>query len=81
MLICDVGHCIEVYAGFAGQGGNYTQFPDRQGFRIDMQELRDEKIRERLRHIWQKPEQLDPARHRARDARHHTAARRCIESA
>ncbi len=69
VLICDVGHCIEVYADFTGQGRNYVQFPDRQGFRIYMQELRDEKIRERLRHIWQKPEQLDPTRHRAKVTR------------
>ena len=69
VLICDVGHCIEVYADFNGQGRNYAQFPDRQGFRIYMQELRDEKIRERLRLIWQKPEQLDPARHRAKVTR------------
>lgn len=32
ILVCDVGHCIEVYADFSGQGKNYTQFPDRQGF-------------------------------------------------
>ena len=30
ILVCDVGHCIEVYADFSGQGKNYTQFPDRQ---------------------------------------------------
>ncbi len=69
VLVCDVGHCIEVYADFTGQGRNYSQFPDRQGFRIYMHELRDEKIRERLRLIWQKPEQLDPARHRAKVTR------------
>jgi hypothetical protein len=34
ILVCDVGHCIEVYADFSGQGKNYTQFPDRQTFRI-----------------------------------------------
>jgi hypothetical protein len=27
ILVCDVGHCIEVYADFSGQGKNYTQFP------------------------------------------------------
>ncbi len=69
VLICDVGHCIEVYADFNGQGRDYAQFPDRQGFRIYMQELREEKIRERLRLIWQKPEQLDPSRHRAKVTR------------
>ena len=33
-------HCIEVYADFSGQGKNYAQFPDRQRFRIYMQDLR-----------------------------------------
>ena len=40
VLVCDVGHCIEVYADFSGQGKNYTQFPDRQGFRIYLEDLR-----------------------------------------
>ena len=69
VLVCDVGHCIEVYADFVGQGKGYSQFPDRQGFRIYMQDLRDEKIRQRLRSIWQNPTELDPARHRARVTR------------
>ena len=48
VLVCDVGHCIEVYADFSGQGKNYTQFPDRQGFRIFLEDLRKPDIRERL---------------------------------
>lgn len=42
ILVCDVGHCIEVYADFSGQGKNYTQFPDRQGFRVYLEDLRSE---------------------------------------
>ena len=34
LLIVDVGHVIEVYADFSGQGKNYAHFPDRQNFRI-----------------------------------------------
>src|SRR4051812_26757737 len=49
VLVADVGHCIEVYADFSGQGKNYTQFPDRQGFRIFMEDLRQDDVRERLR--------------------------------
>ena len=30
-------------------GKSYSQFPDAQGFRILLDDLRDEKIRERLR--------------------------------
>lgn len=45
LIVCDIGHCFELYADFSGQGKNYAQFPDRQGFRIYLEELRDEKIR------------------------------------
>jgi hypothetical protein len=69
ILVCDVGHCIEVYADFTGQGKNYAQFPDRQGFRIYLEDLRDEKVRDRLRLIWSDPHSLDPSRHAARVTR------------
>jgi hypothetical protein len=65
ILVCDVGHCIEVYADFSGQGKNYAQFPDRQGFRIFLEDLRDAKVRERLAAIWSDPLSLDPARRSA----------------
>ena len=38
LIVCDVGHCFEIYADFTGQGKNYTQFPDRQGFRMYLEE-------------------------------------------
>ena len=69
ILVCDVGHCIEVYADFTGQGKNYRQFPDRNGYRIYMDDLRDGKIRERLRLIWQAPQKLDPAKRSAKVTR------------
>lgn len=69
ILICDVGHCIEVYADFSGQGKNYTQFPDRQTFRIYLEDLRDPTIRERLRRIWEEPLTLDPAQTSAKVTR------------
>jgi hypothetical protein len=62
ILVCDVGHCIEVYADFSGQGKNYAQFPDRQGFRVYLEDLRDAAVRERLVKIWTDPHALDPAR-------------------
>ena len=34
IIVCDVGHCFELYADFTGKGRNYAQFPDRQCFRI-----------------------------------------------
>jgi hypothetical protein len=67
--VCDVGHCIGVYADFSGQGKNYAQFPDRKGFRIYLEDLRDANIRERLVTIWTDPHALDPARASAQATR------------
>ncbi|WP_298259466.1 DNA methyltransferase [Bradyrhizobium sp.] len=69
ILVCDVGHCIEVYADFSGQGKNYTQFPDRQTFRIYLEDLRSEVVRDRLRKIWLDPTSLDPAQASAKVTR------------
>ncbi|HRO15345.1 MAG TPA: class I SAM-dependent DNA methyltransferase, partial [Paracoccus sp. (in: a-proteobacteria)] len=62
LLIVDVGHVIEVYADFSGQGQGYTQFPDGNRYRITMDDLRDPATRDRLRLIWTDPQALDPAR-------------------
>ena len=61
LLVVDVGHVLEVYANFQRQGLNYTQFPDRRGFRIAMDDLRDEAVRGRLGTIWLDPMSLDPS--------------------
>lgn len=65
ILVCDVGHAIEVFADFSGQGRNYRQFPDRAGFRIYLDDLTRPDIQERLRAIWTDPHALDPAKHAA----------------
>ena len=69
ILVCDVGHVIETYADFSGQGKNYAQFPDRQSFRVHLEDLRRPEIRQRLADIWTNPLHLDPARHTARVTR------------
>lgn len=69
VLVCDVGHVIEVFADFTGQGKNYAQFPDRQGFRIYLEDLRQPAVRDRLRAIWTAPQSLDPARQAAKVTR------------
>jgi hypothetical protein len=69
LIVCDVGHCFEIYADFTGQGKNYAQFPDRQGFRIYLEELRQAEIRERLRLIWLDPQKLDPTKIAAKATR------------
>jgi hypothetical protein len=60
LLVVDVGHVIEVYADFSGQGKNYAHFPDRQTYRIYMDDLRDPRVQARLRAIWTDPHSLDP---------------------
>jgi len=65
ILVVDVGHVIDVYADFSGQGKNYAQFPDRDGYSIPLEGLRDQTIRDRLRAIWCAPHSLDPAKRSA----------------
>lgn len=62
LLVVDVGHVIEVYADFSGQGKNYAHFPDRQSYRIGMDDLYNAKVQARLRAIWTAPLSLDPTR-------------------
>jgi hypothetical protein len=69
ILVCDVGHCFEVYANFRRDGKAYDQFPDRRTFRIYLEDLRRPDIQERLRAIWRDPESLDPGRRSAKVTR------------
>ena len=69
LIICDVGHCFELYADFTGQGKNYVQFPDRQRYRVYLDDLREPEVRRRMAAIWQQPLALDPTRHAARVTR------------
>jgi len=69
IIVCDVGHVLELYADFSGTGRNYSQFPDRQSFRIYMDDLRDDAVRARLAAIWTDPGSLDPTRHSAKVTR------------
>jgi hypothetical protein len=65
VLVCDVGHAFEVFADFSGQGKNYRQFPDRGGFRIYLDDLRDEGVRKRLQAIWLDPHSCPSSEHLA----------------
>ena len=62
LLIVDVGHSIEVYADFTQAGRAYQAFPDPRSFRLRLDDLRDDKVRDRLRRIWLDPLSLDPAK-------------------
>lgn len=65
IIICDVGHVLEIWSNFAGDGKAYTQFPDRSGYRVSLDDLLKPETRERLRTIWTDPFSLDPARRSA----------------
>jgi SAM-dependent methyltransferase len=69
IITCDVGHAFEIFADFTGTGRAYSQFPDRKGFRIYLEDLRKPEIRDRLATIWTDPASLDPARESARVTR------------
>ena len=69
LIVCDVAHVFEVYADFSGTGRAYSHFPDRKGFRIRLEDLRDPAIVARLKAIWTDPQSLDPTRHAARVTR------------
>jgi SAM-dependent methyltransferase len=60
LIVCDVGRVFEIYADFSGSGRNYTQFPDRQSFRIALNDLRRPETLDRLRRVWDDPQSLDP---------------------
>lgn len=62
VLVVDVGHVIEVYAEFSRSGGTYTPYPDPRSHRIQLQQLAEPGILERLRAIWADPLSLDPSR-------------------
>jgi len=69
VIVCDVGHALELYADFSGTGRAYTHFPDRKGYRIYLEDLRDGTVRALLARIWTDPHGLDPARESARVTR------------
>jgi hypothetical protein len=70
IIVCDVGHCFELYADFTGKGRNYSQFPDRQGFRIFLDDLAKPEVQATFRAIWEDPHSLDPTKRAVKATRH-----------
>ena len=63
LIVVDVGRAIELWSDFGRQGKAYVPFPDRARYRIEMSQLRDEAVIDRLRRVWMEPMSLDPAAH------------------
>jgi hypothetical protein len=62
LIVCDVGHSIDLYAEFTCTGGRYERFPDPNHHRILLTDLHRPEIRERLRLIFTDPHALDPSK-------------------
>jgi hypothetical protein len=61
IVVVDVGHAIELYAEFSRTGGVYRPFPNAREHRLSLRDLRDPRVRERLRAVWLEPLSLDPS--------------------
>ncbi len=79
LIVCDIGHSFEIFADFTQKGRAYLPFPDARSHRVLLSDLREDKIRARLRSIWLDPVSLDPARASAEVTRQ--AARHLAELA
>lgn len=62
LVVCDIGHCFDLYASFDGTGF-YRAFPDGLRKRIFLKELA--RHADLLRAIWTDPASLDPAKRSA----------------
>ncbi len=65
IIVCDVGHCFDIYAEFSGTGGQYEAFPTPRKRRVLLKDLHDPAIRGMFRKIWHDPHSLDPSKHAA----------------
>lgn len=69
LIVCDVGHCFDLYAEFSGTGGQYEPFPTPRKRRVQLKDLHDPEIRGRFRKIWHDPYSLDPSKYAAKVTR------------
>jgi hypothetical protein len=69
LVIVDVGHAIELYSEFSCTGKTYLPFPDPRSYRIQMADLANDQIQERLRLAWTEPHALDPSKQSAKATR------------
>ena len=73
LIVCDVGHCLDLYADFSGAGKHYRPFtevrPAQRTHRVRLGDLADPEVRATLAAVWTDPASLDPARRSARATR------------
>ncbi|MCL2876931.1 MAG: class I SAM-dependent DNA methyltransferase [Betaproteobacteria bacterium] len=66
LIVCDVGHCFDLYTEFTCTGGVYLHFPDARNCRVMLDDLAKPEVRALFRAIWEDPLSLDPSRRAAR---------------
>ena len=62
LIVADVGYCFDIYADFTQSGKHYQPFPDPSSYRIQIEQLVEEEVRDALNAIWLDPHSLDPAK-------------------
>ncbi|MGX7953027.1 class I SAM-dependent DNA methyltransferase [Tsuneonella sp. HG249] len=60
IIVCDVGRAFELYFDYSGNGRGYDFYPDRQGYRITIEQLADPDVQALFRDIWERPKARDP---------------------
>ncbi|MEK6637862.1 MAG: DNA methyltransferase [Pseudomonadota bacterium] len=60
LIVCDVGRAFEIYFDWSGNGRGYSFFPDKQGYRIELQRLAEPDVQTMFRAIWSDPASIDP---------------------
>jgi hypothetical protein len=68
LIVCDIGRAFEIYHDAAGNGRGYNFFPDKQRYRIELNDLASgRKIKgvdrtplDLLKAIWTDPRSIDP---------------------
>ena len=65
LIVCDVGHSIDLYSEFTCTGGRYERFPDPKNHRIFLTDLHRPEVLERLRLVFTDPHALDPSKRAA----------------
>ncbi|MDY7091568.1 MAG: type IIL restriction-modification enzyme MmeI [Acidobacteriota bacterium] len=66
LVVTDVGRSLELYSEFSRSGATYVPFPDPRSYRVGLEDLAREEVREQLRAVWLDPMSLDPSRRSAR---------------
>lgn len=60
LIVCDVGRAFELYFDYSGNGRGYDFYPDRQGYRISIEQLAEPDVQALFRDIWEQPKARDP---------------------